>query len=254
LWPGLTLLGLLVLWQLATMVFNIPKWLLPSPLAILDAMIQNANALWVNSLVTLYESLAGFLLSVLIGVPLAILIVWSPYLRNTVYPILLLFQSIPKTAIAPLIVIWFGHGISSKVVIAFLVAFFPIVVDTAAGLMSVETDMLNLSRSLKSSRQQEFRYIRLPNALPYFFSGAKVAITLAVIGAVIGEFVGGSQGLGYIILLAASQLQTSLIFAALVILSLQGIVLFYAIGFVEKIAVPWYTPDTTETAMAAGGG
>ncbi|MFO7632202.1 MAG: ABC transporter substrate-binding protein [Caldilinea sp.] len=163
---GLTLLGLLVIWQVVTVVFNIPKWLLPSPTAILEAMIKNAGALWTNSLVTLYESLAGFLLSVLIGVPLAVLIVWSPYLRNTVYPILLLFQSIPKTAIAPLIVIWFGHGISSKVIVAFLVAFFPIVVDTAAGLMSVEGDMLNLSRSLKSSRAQEFRYIRLPNALP----------------------------------------------------------------------------------------
>jgi NitT/TauT family transport system permease protein len=222
--------------------------------AILEAMIKHANALWVNSLVTLYETLAGFLLSVVIGVPLAILIVWSPYLRNTVYPILLLFQSIPKTAIAPLIVIWFGHDITSKVVVAFLVAFFPIVVDTAAGLMSVETDMLNLSRSLKSSRQQEFRYIRLPNALPYFFSGAKVAITLAVIGAVIGEFVGGSAGLGYIILLAASQLQTSLVFAALTILSIQGIVLFYGIGLIERLTLPWYKPDTSESAMAAGGG
>ncbi len=136
---------------------------------ILDAMAKNANALWTSSLVTLYESLAGFLLSVVIGVPLAVVIVWSSYLRNTVYPILLLFQSVPKTAIAPLIVIWFGHGVSSKVVVAFLVAFFPIVVDTAAGLMSVESDMLNLSRSLKSSRAQEFRYIRLPNAMPYFF-------------------------------------------------------------------------------------
>jgi NitT/TauT family transport system permease protein len=252
--PGLTLLGLLIVWQVVTLVFEVPKWLLPSPTVILEAMIKTAGALWTNSLVTLYESLAGFLLSVLIGVPLAILIVWSPYLRNTVYPILLLFQSIPKTAIAPLIVIWFGHGISSKVVVAFLVAFFPIVVDTAAGLMSVEVDMLNLSRSLKSSRAQEFRYIRLPNALPYFFSGCKVAITLAVIGAVIGEFVGGSQGLGYIILLAASQLQTSLVFAALVILSIQGIVLFYAIGFIERLVLPWYTPDTGEGALATGGG
>ena len=255
LWPGLTLLGLLVVWQLATMIFNIPKWLLPSPVAILQAMVKYADALWVNSLVTLYESLAGFLLSVIIGVPLAVLIVWSPYLGNTIYPILLLFQSIPKTAIAPLIVIRFGHDVTSKVVVAFLVAFFPIVVDTSAGLMSVETDMLNLSRSLKSSRQQEFRYIRLPNALPYFFSGAKVAITLAVIGAVIGEFVGGSAGLGYIDLVAASQLQTSLeLFAALAILSVQGILLFYAIDWIEKLTLPWYTPDTTESAMATGGG
>jgi NitT/TauT family transport system permease protein len=252
--PGVTLLGLIVLWELLTISLKIPKWLLPAPTAIGAELVKNSGPLWQHSLVTLYESLAGFGLSVIIGVPLAIAIVWAAYLRNTIYPILLLFQSIPKTAIAPLIIIWFGHGTTSKVFVAFLVAFFPIVVDTVSGLVSVEGDMLNLARSLKSSRWQEFRLIRLPNALPYFFSGARVAITLAVIGAVIGEFVGGSDGLGYLILLSASQLQTSLVFACLIILSIQGIILFYGIGWIERLVLPWYAPEQSEATLYTGGG
>ena len=252
--PAVTLFGLVLLWEASTIWLDIPKWLSPAPTGIALELVENAGPLWEHSLVTLYESLAGFGLSVLVGVPLAIAIVWTTYLRNTIYPVLLLFQSIPKTAIAPLIIIWFGHGPSSKIVVAFLVAFFPIVVDTVTGLVDVESDMLDLTRSLKSSRWQEFRYIRLPNALPYFFSGARVAITLAVIGAVIGEFVGGSNGLGYLILLSASQLQTSLVFASLVILSVQGIIMFYTIGWIEKIILPWYTPAHGESAMSVGGG
>ena len=254
--PALNLLGLVLLWELLTIWLKIPRWLLPGPSAIGTQLTKSASVLWQHSLVTLYESVAGFGLSVLLGVPLAIAIVWSAYLSNTIYPILLLFQSIPKTAIAPLFIIWFGHGTSSKVVVAFLVAFFPIVVDTVSGMVSVESEMLDLARSLKSSRWQEFRYIRLPNALPYFFSGARVAITLAVIGAVIGEFVGGSNGLGYLILLASSQLQTSLVFTCLIILSLQGIALFYGLGWIERLVLPWYTPEQEAGAIQAaqGGG
>ncbi len=255
--PAINLIGLTVLWEMLTIWLKIPKWLLPGPSAIAAALVENAGVLWQHSLVTLYESVAGFGLSALLGVPLAIAIVWSVYLSNTVYPILLLFQSIPKTAIAPLIIIWFGHGTGSKVVVAFLVAFFPIVVDTVTGMISVESEMLDLAHSLKSNRWQEFRYIRLPNALPYVFSGSRVAITLAVIGAVIGEFVGGSNGLGYLILLSSSALQTSLVFACLIILSIQGIVLFYAIGWLERLVLPWYAPEKeagAARAMPGGAG
>jgi NitT/TauT family transport system permease protein len=253
--PALTLVGLLILWQAATVVFEMPRWLLPAPTDIGNEIVEQIDVLWEHSLVTLYESLAGFAASVLIGVPLAMAIVWSPYLRNTICPVLLLFQSIPKTALAPLIVIWAGTGIESKVIVAFLVAFFPIVVDTVAGMVAVEPDMLNLTRSLKSTRWQEFRFIRLPNALPYFFSGARVAITLAIIGAVIGEFIGGSQGLGYLILVSTSQLQTSLVFGCLLILSLQGIALFYGLGWLERLVLPWFqTEDENETIGAGYGG
>jgi len=237
--PGLNLIMLMLLWEVLVRLFAIPVFILPAPSLILSKMLEQAPILWENSLYTLYQTLAGFVLSVLAGVIVAIAIAWSGYLRNTIYPILLLFQSIPKTAIAPLIILWFGYGDISKIVIAFLVAFFPIVVNTAMGLMDVDDNMLDLVRSLKCDRFQEFWYIRLPNALPALFSGAKVAITLAIIGAVIGEFVGASNGLGYLILLYTSSLQTALVFSCLVILSLQGIVLFYSIEYIEKLALPW---------------
>lgn len=252
--PTATLIGLILLWQIATIVFETPRWLLPAPTDIAEEIIERFDILLEHSLVTLYESLAGFAVSVVVGVPLAVAIVWSPYLRNTIYPVLLLFQSIPKTALAPLIVIWAGTGIESKIIVAFLVAFFPIVVDSVAGMMGVEADMLNLARSLKSTRWQEFRYIRLPNALPHFFSGARVAITLAIIGAVIGEFIGGSDGLGYLILTGTSQLQTSLVFACLIILSLQGIALFYGLGWLERRLLPWFKPADDEPVGAGYGG
>lgn len=256
--PALNLVALVVVWELAVRIFRVPEFILPAPTAILAAMVEHAPALWRNSLFTLYESVAGFLLSVLIGVPLAIAIVWSSYLRNTLYPILLLFQSIPKTAIAPLIILWFGYGDVSKIVIAFLVAFFPIVVDTAMGLISADSDALDLVRSLRSTRWQEFVHIRMPHALPAFFSGAKVAITLAVIGAVIGEFVGASNGLGYLILLSTSSLQTALVFACLIILAIQGIALFYLIELIEWLVLPWNRSSSTQAAEsgfnAAGRG
>lgn len=252
--PTLTLIALVALWEIATIVFETPRWLLPAPTDITVELVEKFNILLEHSFVTLYESLAGFGASVVIGVPLAVAIVWSPYLRNTIYPVLLLFQSIPKTAVAPLIIIWAGTGIESKIIVAFLVAFFPIVVDTVAGMISVEPDMLNLARSLKSTRWQEFRYIRLPNALPHFFSGARVAITLAIIGAVIGEFIGGSDGLGYLILTSTSQLQTSLVFACLIILSLQGIALFYGLGWIERLLLPWFKPGEHENVGAGYGG
>lgn len=254
--PALNLLALVLLWELAVRLLNVPSFILPAPSAILVKMIEQAPALWRNSLFTLYESVAGFALSVLLGVPIAIGIAWSNYLRNTLYPILLLFQSIPKTAIAPLFILWFGYGDTSKIIIAFLVAFFPIVVDTATGLMSADSDMVDLVHSLKSTRWQEFLYIRLPYALPAFFSGAKVAITLAVIGAVIGEFVGASNGLGYLILLSTSSLQTALVFACLVILAFQGILLFYLVEWVEWLVLPWNRkaqPHEVESAFNAAG-
>lgn len=251
--PGLTLFGLLILWQIATAVFQVPRYLLPAPTDILTILISRAGSILDHSLTTLYQSVGGFLLSVVAGVPIAIAIVWSAYLRNTIYPILLLFQSVPKTAIAPLIIIWVGTGPTSKIIVAFLVAFFPIVVDTVTGLINIESDMLNLVHSLRASRWQEFRYIRLPNALPYFFSGARVAITLAVIGAVIGEFVGGSKGLGYLILLGSSQLETSLVFACLIVLAIQGIALFYGLGVLERLVLPWYSPQAEATSVGRPG-
>jgi NitT/TauT family transport system permease protein len=165
-------------------------------------------------------------------------------------PLLLIAQIIPKVAIAPILLIWFGYGLTPKVLIAFLVAFFPVVVNTAQGLASVEHELLELGQSLKASRWQTFWKFRVPTALPDLFSGMKIAITLAVIGAVIGEFVGGNRGLGYLIIIANQELDTPLAFAAIFILSLGGILLFWLIELAERLVVPWNNSSDASLEIA----
>jgi len=238
--PVFLIIVLLLLWQILCGVFKIPIWLLPSPSRIFTNTMKWASFLPMHTWVTLYETVAGFFLALLIGLPLAILVVYSSILKNTIYPILLVFQSVPKVAIAPLFLIWIGYGEMSKVLIAAIVAFFPIVVNTATGLESVEAEILELTHSLHATKLQVFFKVRFPWALPYIFSGMKVAITLAVIGAVIGEFVGSDKGLGYLILAASGEMNTALIFGVMAILALIGIVTFTAIDLLEKLICPWY--------------
>src|SRR6266446_6074033 len=233
----LTLLALVALWELLVRGFNIPGWLLPAPSAIAIALAEWRDELVRHSLVTLYETLLGFALSIAISIPLAVAVVHSAILRNTIYPILLAFQSVPKVAIAPLLLL--GFGVLPKIAVVFLVCFFPIIVATATGLSAVPAPLMELIRSLSASTMQTFIKIRFPTAMPYMFVGLKVAITLAVIGAVIGEFVGSEDGLGYLILVSTSQSRTPLAFAALVLLTIMSIVLYYGIALIERIVVPW---------------
>jgi NitT/TauT family transport system permease protein len=235
----LTFLALLVLWELLVRGFSIPGWLLPAPSAITLALAEWRDELVRDSLVTLYETLLGFALSIAISIPLAVAVVHSAILRNTIYPILLAFQSVPKVAIAPLLVLWMGFGMLPKIAVVFLICFFPIIVATATGLSAVPAPLMELIRSLSASTMQTFIKIRFPAAMPYIFVGLKVAITLAVIGAVIGEFVGSEDGLGYFILVSTSQSRTPAAFAALVLLTIISIVLYYSIAFIERIVVPW---------------
>jgi NitT/TauT family transport system permease protein len=235
----LTFLALVALWEMLVRVFNIPAWLLPAPSMIANALVEWRDELVRHALVTLYETLLGFTLSIAISIPLAVAVVHSAILRNTIYPILLAFQSVPKIAIAPLLLLWLGFGILPKIAVVFLVCFFPIIVATTTGLCAVPAPLMELIRSLSASTMQTVIKIRFPTAMPYMFVGVKVAITLAVIGAVIGEFVGSEEGLGYLILVSTSQSRTPLAFAALVILSVISIVLYYSTVFIERIAVPW---------------
>ena len=235
--------GLLVVWQLAARLWKVPLWLLPTPTDIAVAAWAARASLFTHIGVTLYETLVGFLLGVLVGVPLAALLVSSDVVYRALYPILAAVQSIPKTAIAPLLLVWLGTGELPKVVVAFLIAFFPIVVSTATGMMLVEDELLHLAGSLSASRAQVFWHIRLPSALPHTFSACKVAVTLAVVGAVIGEFVGADRGLGYLILVASSQLKTDLAFVAIFLLAVLGMVLFWAVSAVERLVIPWCLPE-----------
>jgi NitT/TauT family transport system permease protein len=200
-------------------------------------------------LATLWAILGGFALSVIVGIPLAIMISFSKLLRSIIYPLILMLQSVPKVAIAPLLLLWVGYGLQSAIVVAATVAFFPIVISTAAGLASIDRELLELTRSLDSSHVKVFRKVRLPWAMPHIFSGFKVAITLAVIGAVVAEFIGADRGLGYLILTNSGALKTSVVFAVVVILSLLGMVLFYTVEAIERFACPWYTKDDRESGL-----
>lgn len=237
--PILTFFGLVGVWEVATVVFEIESWLLPAPSEIGISMVKWSDELWRHSMVTLYETLVGFVVSIIVGVPLAVAVVYSPVLQNTIYPILLAFQSVPKVAIAPLLVLWVGFGMFPKILVVFLVCFFPIVVATASGLTSVPPTLMNLIRSLSATQFQIFMKIRFPMAMPHIFVGLKIAITFAVIGAVIGEFVGSEAGLGYLILVSTSQSQTPLAFASLVILTVMSIILYYILEWLERLVVPW---------------
>jgi NitT/TauT family transport system permease protein len=237
--PTLTFCVLLLLWEGLTVYFAIPGWLLPAPSAIAVAFADWWPELWQNTLVTLYETLAGFALSIALAVPLAVAVVYSPILRKSIYPILLAMQSVPKVAIAPLLALWIGFGALPKILVVFLVCFFPIIVATATGLASVPGPVMDLIRSLSANQLQTFIKIRFPTAMPHIFVGLKIAITFAVIGAVIGEFVGSESGLGYLILVSSSQARTPVAFAALLLLTVMSIVLYYAIELIERITIPW---------------
>jgi NitT/TauT family transport system permease protein len=234
-----TLVALVILWELLVREFQIPSWLLPAPSLIGQSMLEWRSELVTHSMVTLYETLVGFALAIAISIPLAVAVVYSPILQNTIYPILLALQSMPKVAIAPLLALWIGFGTLPKIVVVFLVCFFPIIVATTSGLTAVPTPLMELIRSLSASSLQTFVKIRFPTAMPHIFVGLKIAITFAVIGAVIGEFVGSENGLGYLILVSTSQSRTPLAFGSLVLLTVMSIVLYYAIALIERLAVPW---------------
>jgi NitT/TauT family transport system permease protein len=238
--PLVGLAGLLLAWHFYVVLFHVPAAVLPRPDAVVAATIKNWPLLVSEGRITLAESLYGFLLAFGLGVPLAVAIAGSRTLSLMFYPLLIATQSLPKVALAPLILVWLGTGLQSKLAIAWLVAFFPILVDTATGLRNTPADLLDLAASVRANAWQTFWKIRFPAALPFVISGAKVAITLAVIGAVIGEFIGSDEGLGNLLLVANSQVNAPLAFAALLALSALGIALYAMVAAVEVALKPWF--------------
>ena len=238
--PFLLILLLLVLWDLAIRLFKVPAYLIPPPWEVVKQLVAEWPRLLAESWKTTLATLGGFGLTILIGIPIAMVIAYSRVVESYVYPLLVFSQSIPKVAIAPLFVVWFGFGILPKVISAFLLGFFPVVVSTVMGFKSVEPDMLDLSRSMGASRLQTFFKISLPQALPQIFSGLKVSVTLAVVGAVVGEFVGSNSGIGYVLQVANGNFDLPLMFAALVVLSSIGVILFVAVDLVERLMIPWH--------------
>ena len=239
--PVGVLLGTLVAWEVVWRVFNLPRFVVPLPSGILVEGWQWRGYLAYHGWVTLYETLGGFALSIAVGTPLAVMLVYSATLKQALYPLLVVTQAIPKVAIAPVLLLLLGAGEVSKIVVAFLVAFFPIVVDTATGLAATPPELLDLSRSYRASAAKTFVKVRFPMALPFFFSGLKVAVTLAVIGAVVGEFVGSDKGLGYVIVSATSYWRSNLAFAAMLLLAAMAVGLFALVELCERLVCPWYT-------------
>jgi NitT/TauT family transport system permease protein len=241
-YPLLGLLLLLAVWALACWLVSIPTVVLPSPDKVLQAMVTRSDLLLGESLITLKETLFGFVLALALGLPLAVAVANSRPLNLMFYPLLIALQSVPKVALAPIVLVWFGTGMESKLAIVWLVAFFPIIVDTVAGLRSTPRELLELADSLKATRTQIFLKVQFPAALPFVITGAKVAITLAVIGAVIGEFIGSSEGLGFLLLSATSQLNTPLAFGALFALAALGILVYLLVELAERLMAPWLPP------------
>ncbi|MBP2330304.1 NitT/TauT family transport system permease protein [Kibdelosporangium banguiense] len=237
--PLLGLAAVIGLWWLATIVFGIEKFLLPSPKDVFDAYVLHQRFLLDQAWVTLLETVQGFALSIVVGVPIALLIVSSRILERMIYPLLLAVNAVPKIAIAPILLVWLGFGTLPKVIMVFLVCFFPIVISTATGMKSTPTELVDLMRCMDSSRSQEFFKLRLRYAMPQVFVGLKVAISLAVIGAVIGEFVGAKAGLGYVIVQSGASVDTALAFAAMTLLAIMSIALFYGLVYLERVILPW---------------
>ena len=249
--PILLIVILLVLWDLAIRAFRIPPYLIPAPEAVVKQLYLEWPKLWREALVTTYATLGGFALSIAFGIPMALLIAYSRTIESFVYPLLVFSQSVPKIAIAPLFVVWFGFGIIPKVICAFMLGFFPVVVSTVMGFKSVDPDMLDLARSMKASRLATFMRISLPQALPSIFAGLKVSVTLAVVGAVVGEFVGSNSGLGYLLQIANGTFDLPLMFAALTVLSVIGVLLFVAVDVVERWTIPWHVSHRNDFAATA---
>jgi NitT/TauT family transport system permease protein len=239
---------LIAFWQGVTQMFRVPEYLLPAPAKIVVAIVAEPQLYLYQSAYTLQATLSGFALAVVLGVGLAILIVQFKAVEQTLYTLLVSLNSIPKVAVAPLFIVWMGTGLNPKIAIAAMIAVFAIVIDMVHGLKSVDPEMIDLGRTARGSAVMIIWKIRFPHALPALFAGMKVGISLALIGAIIGEFVAANRGLGYTILVAQGQFDTVRMFSALSILSLIGLLLFYAVVVAEIVFVPWRTAKLRASA------
>jgi len=235
----LTFVAIVAIWDLAVRFGEIKSYILPAPKDVILVMFDPSYHWWENFLATAYACVGAFLASMVFGILLGVLVVWNSSLERTVMPILVVFNTLPKVALAPLFVIWLGYGIGPNIVIAVTVAFFPVVINTAVGLTNVEPELLQLARVLRATNFQIFAKIRFPNSLPYVFAGLKMSASMAVVGAIVGEFVASERGLGALIIAGGVTLDTASIFASLVIISLLGLLVYTIVAFSERIIAPW---------------
>ncbi len=237
--PILFFVGILLVWQILVLLFNIPEYLLPKPTSIISEIITNFSSLLTHTGITMFEAIIGYIIANLIGFSVAVIFAHSKTIEKGFYPYAIALKTTPIIAMAPLLVLWFGTGLFSKIVAAALVCFFPILVNTVKGLGSVDSDALDLFKSYSASKWQIFTKLRFPNSLPYIFSALKISTGLAVVGAVVGEFVGASKGIGYVILVSSYHLETTTMFAAIIMSALAGVLFFWLISILEKKFIFW---------------
>ena len=247
--PALVIVGAAAAWEAAVRLMDVERWLLPPPTAIGAELVASRGLLLSHTWVTLGEVLLGFALAVVIGVAIAGVIAYSRLVERAVYPFVIASQTVPVIVIAPLLLIWIGYGIWPKVIVVVLLSFFPIVVNTVDGLKSADPDLLRMMRTLGANRWQLFAKVQAPSCLPFLFSGLRVAIALSVIGAVVGEWVGASAGLGYLMTRSAPQFLTDRVFASMFILAVMGVTLFLLVVLAERYAVPWHIRGRRDEAL-----
>jgi NitT/TauT family transport system permease protein len=242
-WPIGISVAMLLLWEATVRELHIRSIILPAPSEVLIVMFERHELLLTHLWPSLYMTVLGFALSVTCGILVAVLITYSSIVRKGFYPIIVILQIVPKIAIAPLFIAWFGTGTMSSLLLSVLITFFPMAINSALGFQSIDEDMHRMARAFMGSDWQIFWKIRMPNALPYIFSGMKISITLAIIGVIVSEFVASQEGIGYLIKLAGGLLDTPLMMAAIAVLSISGLALYGLIAFAERHSIYWQTSD-----------
>lgn len=244
-WPALVIVVLIFVgWELIVRLWDIKPYLLPSPIDVMAAAVNFAEHDWMpNILVTTWEIVGGFLIAAVGGMVLGTAIAASAFARRALVPLLVFLNTLPKIALAPMFLFWLGYGVLPNALIAALIAFFPIVINTSVGLSQIDPDLVDLGRSLKASTWRVFAMIRFPNALPYIFSSLKVGVTLAVVGAIVGEFIAAQSGLGYVITAVQTSLSTAVALAAMFWISVIGLVLYGLVALGGKLVAPWAQSD-----------
>jgi len=240
----LVILVLLVIWELCVRIFKVKEYILPSPIVALKHLFlaqPDANYNWLLHIrITLMEIALSFAVTSVMGIAIAIGIAWSSAIKKIVMPAFVFLNSLPVVAIAPLLVLWYGYGLKTNILIAFLVSFFPIVINTTVGLSEIDEDLLDLVKYLHGTKTQIFMKLRIPNSLPYIFTGLKISSTMCVVGAIVGEFIASDRGLGYIIINSQYTMDSPPIFAGLMLVSLFGVMLFGLVTAAEKLCMPWH--------------
>ncbi|MCO6409498.1 ABC transporter permease [Hoeflea alexandrii] len=237
--PWIYTITLFALWEAASRGLSLPVYILPAPSVVAQSIVDYWPAIWKNSLQTLYTTLVGFALAVAGGLALGLLVGWSRFIYKGLYPLMIGFNAVPKVAVVPILVIWFGIGTVPAILTAFLIAFFPIVVNVATGLATIEPEMEDVLRALGAKKLDIMLKVGIPRSMPYFFGSLKIAITLAFVGSVISETVAANSGLGHMMLAAQSQFNVPLVFAGLVMLAIEGIVMYALMAWLEMRMTGW---------------